>query len=285
MSIPHIVTDTTACLPPQIAAQYDIPIIPQIIHFGEQTFRSGVDLSLAEFMRRLRTGPDQPKTAAPPPEYFAQVFERLLSDGAPILCLHPSAEISGTVRSAQLAAQNFPQADIRVLDTRLIASPLGQLVSLAAALARQGLGADEIQAQVMALAGRARILFLVDTLDFLARGGRIGGAAALAGTLLQIKPILTLRDGKVEPLERSRTMARALQHLTSLVIRGYPADGTPGYLSILHADAETRARSLAADLHTRLALKDEIPIVDMPPAIVTHVGPGVLGAAFFTGAA
>ena len=126
-----IITDTTACLSPEIARRYDIPVIPQIVHFGEETFYEGVDMDAEAFMNRLKASAALPKTAAPPPELFVEQFRRWAPLGEPIVCLHPSAEISGTIRSVTVAAAEFPDADIRIVDTRLVACQLGTSVQVA----------------------------------------------------------------------------------------------------------------------------------------------------------
>jgi DegV family protein with EDD domain len=274
-----IITDTTAVLAPEVAAQYQIPIIPQLINFGSQSYAEGVDIDIATFMKKLQTSPELPKTSAPPPHYFTEVFERLVPLGEPILCIHPSSEVSGTVRSATLAAQDFPQADIRVIDTRLIASPLGTLVRLAAEWAAAGDSGDVIETRVRDLAKRCQLYFLVATLDYLAKGGRIGGASALIGNVLQVKPILMLKGGRVEPFGRERTMSRALARLKALVVEQYPRQQN-GYLTIMHAAVPDQARALADDLGQQLSLTN-VPIFDLPPAIITHGGPGLLAAGFF----
>jgi len=199
--------------------------------------------------------------------------------GEPILCIHPSGEVSCTVRSATLAARDFPRADIRVFDTRLIASPLATMVTLAAQWAEGGCEVDTIIARPRGLIGRAHVYFLVDTLRYLAMGGRIGGAAALLGSVLQVKPILTLRDGRVEMLERERTHRRAVARLKELVLQQIPGDGS-GYLAVMHGGVPDEAQALAAELRQELGLS-EVPILDVPPAIVTHGGPGILGVSFF----
>ncbi len=275
----QIITDTTAVLPPQVAVQYNIPVIPQLISFGEESFAEGVDIDIETFMQKLKAARQLPKTSAPPPELFVQAFERLVPLGEPILCIHPSAEVSGTVRSATVAALDFPHADIRVIDTRLIASPLGTLVQLAAQWAAAGLFVDAIEAQIKELARRCKIYFLVPTLEYLAKGGRIGGAAALLGTALQIKPILTLGDGRVEPFEKERTMKKALARLEALVGEQYPQH-TEGYLAVMHGGVPDQAQSLANDLARQLGLAS-VPIFNLPPAIITHGGPGVLAVGFF----
>jgi DegV family protein with EDD domain len=179
-----------------------------------------------------------------------------------------------------MAAKEFPGADIRVIDTRLVASPLGTLVQLSAEWAAAGLDADTIQTRLNEMIPRGHIYFLVATLEYLAKGGRIGGAAALVGSVLQIKPILTFRDGKVDLLERERTHKRALERLKELVTSQIP-EGKESYLTVLHAGVPEQGQALADDLRVRLKLQN-ITIHNMPPAIITHGGPGILGVAFFT---
>ncbi len=278
-----IIVDTLSSLPEALAQRYHIPIIPQVVCFGNASFLEGVEIDSATFLERLKTAPELPKTAAPPPELFVQAFKRLLPSGEPIMCIHPSAEISGTVRSATVAAADFPDADIRVIDTRVIAGGLYTMVRLAAEWAAAGEDADAIQARLRDLTARNRTYFLVDTLEFLAKGGRIGGAAALLGSLLHIKPILTLRDGRVDQLERERTRKAALARLNALVLEQIPRD-REGYLTVMHAGAPQRGQALADDLGDQLGLSD-VPLLDLPPAIVTHAGPGVLAVSFFVKAA
>lgn len=275
----HIITDTTSGLPAGFAARYNIPVIPQIINFGNESFYEGSEIDNATFMKRLKDCTELPKTAAPPPELFSKEFQRLVRSGEPILCIHPSAEVSGTVRSAIVAAQDFPEADIRVIDTRTIGSPMATLVQLAAEWAEDGVEADVIEKRLQDLIPRGRVYFLVATLEFLAKGGRIGGAAALVASVLQIRPILTLSDGRVETYEKERTYKNALSKLKQITIEQYPHQGN-GYLSIMHAAVPSQAQELAHDLGQKLGVQ-EIPILDVPPAIATHGGPGILAAAFF----
>ncbi len=277
-----IVTDSTACLSFETAQKYDIPIVPQMIHFGEESYLENVDLDNAAFMHKLRTSKELPKTAAPPPELFNRVFQRLVPLGEPVLCIHPSVEVSGTVRSATIAAMHYPQADIRIIDTRLIASPMGSIVEQAAIMAVEGQPVDVIVNQVGDLIRRARVYFLVSTLDYLARGGRIGNAAALLGSMLQIKPILTVRYGKVDQYEKERTHKRAIQRLIEIVCE-QSAGNHQKMISVMHADAPDEALHLARELQNRLYLDASPPICNVPPAIITHGGPGILAVGFFCG--
>jgi len=276
----HIITDTTSGLPEEISTQYHIPIIPQIIVFGEKSFFERTELDNATFMKMLRASKELPKTAAPPPELFIQEFDRLVPLGGTILCIHPSAEVSGTVRAALMAAKEFPGSDIRVIDTRTVGSPLATLVELAAEWASKGEPADAIEAKIQLMIPRNRIYFLVDTLEYLAKGGRIGGATALLGSMLKIKPILALSNGRVDQFEKERTQKNAIHRLFELVKLQAARNGE-AYISVMHAGIPELAREFASTLCSEFGLHS-IPILDVPPAIVVHGGPGILAAAFFT---
>lgn len=275
-----IITDTTSCLSPEFARRFEIPVIPQVINFGEESYLEGVNLDNATFMKKLRNSKELPKTAAPPPELFVREFQRLVPLGEPILCIHPSIEVSGTVRSAKVAALDFPQADIRVIDTRLIASPLGSIVEKAALWAAEGLPVDDIVTRIEELMKRARVYFLVSTLDYLAKGGRIGNASALLGSMLQIKPILTVRNGKVDQYEKERTHKRAVSRLVEIV-REQSNGNQQNMVTVMHADTPEEGKALARELQTQLNLPVTPSITDVPPAIVTHGGPGILAVGFF----
>lgn len=274
-----IITDTTSCLSEDFAQKYQIPIIPQVINFENESFYEGRDLTIEQFMERLGKSKNIPKTAAPPPELFIPEFARLANSAETILCIHPSSEVSGTVRSASVARQDFPQADIRIIDTRTVGSQLGTMVVLAATWAQDGVDADTIETRLKELIVRGRIYFLVPSLDFLQKGGRIGGAQALLGSVLQIKPILCLKDGRVDRYENERTQKRAYSRLTELVNEQYPRHQA-GYLSIMHAGVPDQGNTLAQELGKMLNLAD-VPVFNVPPAIVTHGGPGILAASFF----
>ena len=274
-----IVTDTTAGLPLKALEELGVAVLPQIIIFGEKSYRDDSELDTQTFLEKLRASSELPKTSAPPPNLFAPVFERLTAEGNTVVAVHPSDELSGTVKFAVVATQDFPDADIRVVDTRTIAAPMGNMVLLATKWAKDGLDADTIVARLEDLMGRQRLYFLVDTLEFLHKGGRIGGARALLGGLLQVKPILTIRDGRVEPFEQQRTKKRALARLQELVMEECPRS-EDAHLAVMHADAMETARVLAADLASAMGLSD-VPVYEMPPAIVVHAGPGVLGVGFF----
>jgi DegV family protein with EDD domain len=234
------------------------------------------------FMERLLASETLPQTAAPPPELFREHFERFVADGEPILCIHPSSKVSGTVRSASLARQAFPEADIRVMDTMAIGAPLGRMVVLAAEWAEAGATADTIWRQLQDMIPRLRIYFTVDTLEYLQRGGRIGGAKALLGNLLRIRPVLAWREGQVVPGVSERTTRRAIERLLSLACEQAPRDHDPLF-SVMHASAPDRASQIVERLRDEFGDNRELGIwvTNMAPAIVTHAGPGAVAVGFF----
>ncbi|MBN1439904.1 MAG: DegV family protein [Anaerolineales bacterium] len=275
----RIIADTTCALPRETTRKLNIPMLPQIIIFGEETYRDDSELDTAGFLTKLRASPVLPKTAAPPPALYAPVFKELLDQGDTILAVCPSAEVSGTLRSVQVAAQDFPGAPIHIVDMRTIAGMLGAAVLLADRWAKQGLGIEEILAKLETLKNRQRTYFVVDTLEYLHKGGRIGGASRLVGEVLQVKPILHILDGRVEAFEKQRTRKRALARLAELVAEECPK-GNDSFLCVMQADAQGAAEELAGGLRRQTGAQ-EIPIYELPPAIVTHGGPGTLAVGFY----
>jgi DegV family protein with EDD domain len=280
-----IIGDTTSGFPETSAKQYDIPIIPQVINIDGVSYLEGIDIDYLTFLARLATVHELPKTAAPYPKIFVETYRRFAPSKEPILCILPSAIVSGTVRSATVALQmaieqGLTDLDVRIIDTQLIASPVATLLKLAAEWAAAGMDVDTIEARVRNMARRGKIYFSVETLKYLAMGGRIGGAAALIGSALQVKPVLTFKDGQIEALEKVRTHKRAVDRLKELIMTQISRNGN-GFLSIMHAGVEDEAQELADEMRAKLGIS-EVPILAVPPAVVTHGGPGVLGVGFFT---
>ncbi len=278
----RIVTDTTCGLPFEVTQRLGIPMISQIINLGDRSFREGREIDSATFMQHLCERRVLPKTAAPYVNDFVEAFQELAGTGEPIVCIHPSSDVSGTVRSATLAKESFPAADIRVIDTRTVAGPLGMIVLEARRLAAAGAPADEVEAAVRAMMPRARIYFLVDTLEFLWRGGRIGGASALMGSLLQIKPILTFSNGRVEAFEKERTKRRAVNRIKE-VVAAETAHGDAARPSVMHTggDAIREAEAFSEEMKA-ITGAAEAMLMELPPAIATYAGPGALAIGFFT---
>jgi DegV family protein with EDD domain len=276
----RIVTDTTAVLSPEYLAAHHVENVPQIILFGEESFQEDYELSYAEFVRRLRASPQLPKTAAPPPGLLVEAYRRQLAEAQTVISIHPSTDVSGTVRSAMTAKDEaFPDADIRILDTRTVGSNLATMVMLAVEWSESGVTADEIMRRLQAMIPCSRIYFLVATLEYLQKGGRIGGAAALVGSVLQIKPILQLKDGRVEPLEKIRTHNHALERLKELVIAQCPRS-PDAHMSVMNADELEAAQRLAGELQSTFGF-DHVPIYNVGASITTHGGPGILAVGFF----
>ncbi len=276
-----IVADTTSCIPPAEAEQLGIPYLPQIIVFGEETYRDDTEMDPRTFLKRQRISQVLPKTAAPPPALYTPIYEDLISQGHTIIVIAPSAAVSGTVRSATVAAQDFPTADIRIIDSRTIAGGLGAMVKEADRWANEGLDADTIVQKVEDMASRHRIYFMVDTLEYLYKGGRIGAAKALFGSILQMKPILTFRDSQIQPYDSQRTQRRALARLKEITLEECPK-ASSAHLNIMHGDAEEVAHQTAEDLGAQLGIPvDEIPVYDLTPAILVHSGPGVIAVSYF----
>jgi len=274
-----IVADTTCGLPREQLAERRIPLIPQVVMFGEESYHDDKDLDTATFLKKLKESIDLPKTAAPEPPLYFPLFKDAQEKGESVIVVAPSAKVSGTVRSAETAAQDFLDLDVRVIDTKTISCNLGSLVLLASDMAEAGKSAGEIEAKLKQMIPRGRIYFLVDTLEYLQKGGRIGGAKALMAELLQIKPILQIVEGQVEPFEQQRTRRRAISRLVEIVDEQCPKNAE-AHLSVMHAEADVDTWELMTILKTRFGIAD-IPIYELPPAIVVHGGPKAMGVGFF----
>lgn len=274
-----IIADTVSCLSLKQAKELGVVMIPQIVEFGEESFRDDTEIDGPTFLQKQKTAPALPKTAAPPPALYEPYFRAAQEAGDTVLVICPSAEVSGTVRSVQVAAKDFPEADIRVIDTKSIAVGLGTLVETAVKWVREGKDADSIERELLAMAACERIYFLVDTLEYLKRGGRIGKARALIGSLLQMKPILSFREGHIEPVESQRTKRKAMARLLELILAECPK-GEISHIKLMHGNAEEDAAFLNEELRKALNL-EKIDLCFLPPAILVHSGPGALGVSFF----
>lgn len=284
----HIVTDSTADLPPGLVERegLDVTTVPLSVHFGSETFRDKVDLTSEEFFRRLATSPVLPTTSQPAVGDFEAVYRRLAADGVPICSIHISSRLSGTYQAAVLAAGGVAGegATVRVLDSLNASLGLGLLVIAAARLARDGAGLDAVAALVEQMTPHIHLIFVLDTLEYLQRGGRVGRAQALIGSLLSIKPILRLDEGVVAPLRRERTRARALETLVSLA--GELDRVTT--LGIIHSGAPADAVALAdrlAPIVRPPVARDQVHISEFGPVVGTHTGPGAVGFVAYTGPA
>src|SRR5512138_3611051 len=260
-----IVADTTCGLPHELLEERRIPIIPQVVMFGEESYHDDKNFDTTVFLQKLKDSKTLPKTAAPEPSLYFPVFEEARKKGDSVVVVAPTGKASGTVRSAQIAAQDFSDVDIRIIDTQTISCNLGSQVLVADDMAKAGSSADEIVAKLNSMIPCGRLYFVVDTLEYLARGGRIGGAKKLLAELLEIKPILQVKDGQVEPFEQQRTKKRAVARLIE-VAEEQCQGGENAHLCVIQVAAEAEAEALAADLKTRMGLP-EVLIYQLPPAI------------------
>lgn len=278
MSGVRIVTDSACDLTPDLAERCGIGIVPLTIRFGEDVLLDRRDLSPAEFWRRCRAEPTLPETAAPSPGAFCEAFERAAEGADAVLCLTISSRLSATYQSAVTASRTFTQVPVEVVDTQSVTMGQGLLAMSAADAARAGAPLAEIVARVNDEMLRTSVLGVVDTLDHLQRGGRIGGARALLGSMLSIKPVIAVHDGVVAQESRQRTRTRSLQYLADKVRQSAPLVR----LAV--------ANGAAPDLDALLSMLDsaevehEMVVVDLGPVVGTHAGPGTVGVCYLVAA-
>lgn len=270
-----IVTDSASDLTPVRAAAAGIALVPLLVRFGEREFQHGVDLTAADFYRRLaEPGAPFPTTAAAGPGTFRQVFdERLDAGAASVVCLTVGGKLSASLTSAEIARDALPAGTVRVVDTETASMAQGLLALLAADLAREGADADRIVETVERRRADASVFVVLHTLDYLKRGGRISAARAAIGSLLSIKPIITIRNGEVEVADRPRTGRRARERLVELITAA-PLDR----IEILHAQADD-VEGFAGELAAIAGIDRGALGVDLiGPSVAAHVGPGAYGA-------
>ncbi|GAB2627231.1 DegV family protein [Streptomyces capparidis] len=269
-----IVTDSTAYLPPEAVERYRVAVVPLTVVLGDEALEEVTEVSakaVAHALQRRR----RVTTSRPGPGDFAAAYRAAAEAGATeVVSLHLSSELSGTYESACLAAAGAP-VPVRVVDTRMVAMALGHAVLTAAETARAGGSADEVVAAAADRAAGTSAFFYVDTLDHLRRGGRIGAAQALLGSALAVKPLLHLADGRIQPLEKVRTAARAIARLEEISVER--AGTAPVDVTVHHLAAADRAEDLAARLRTRVPGLAELTVLEVGAVIGAHVGPGLLG--------
>ena len=274
-----VVLDSTADLPDPERRHPNWRFVPLYVRFGDDVFRDYVDLAPADFYARLRSRGVQPRTSQPTPADFTAMYESL-AEYDRIVSVHVAAKLSGTYESARMGAAALERANVTVVDS---ASASGGIVVLADAIQRRlerGTAEDEIDALVARFKRESGLLFTVDTLDYLVRGGRVGKAAGFAGELLSVKPILAIRDGEVVPLKRVRGRAKALAEFERLFAEG-SVDSTTLHVGVAHADAEAEAEELVARLQ-RARPRASVDFFGMlGPVVGTHAGPGTLGLFWF----
>ena len=266
-----VVTDSTADLPADWRERYDIEVVPLKVLFGEETFRDGVDMDNQQFFARLATSTRLPTTSAPSPGEFAQVYERLAKDYAGCISIHIGAQLSATAESARVGAQTVEGFRVEVIDSETVTMPMAFLCKVAA----ESAGLDEATAAVKKRIPGCRVLALLDTLRYIEMGGRVSRAQAMIGTMLDLKPLLLVKDREIKSVDRVRTRSRAIPRM----IEFFESDTPVEYVGVMHAQAPEDAEQIAAGLrnhHPDL----EIPIGQIGCVLGTHTGPKALGVVY-----
>lgn len=275
-----IVTDSAADLPEDLLVKYGISVVPLNIYFGEEAYLDGVNLSPQQFYDKLRSYPKLPKTSQPAPGVFMEVYRELLQQDKQIISIHLSSTLSGTVQSARMAKEILSDsADIGVIDSFSASMGTGLMVLEAARLVQLGKTKEEIITEVEKLKGSMRLIGVIDTLEYLHKGGRIGKAQALLGFLLNVKPLLVFRDGELDSLGKARGRGKAWQMLIEYMKEEIKSQDTI-CLSIMHAQALEEAKRVEGMMRDNFSCQ-EILLTCMGSTIGTHLGPGIVALAYY----
>ena len=276
-----VVTDSTCDLPRELTKEHNIQIVPQVLIMGTKTWRDGVDIDPPAFYELLQTSSDFPASSQPSVPDFTEVFSRLAKDVDGIAAILVSDELSGTLNSARMAKESLPDVPIEIVDTRSVSMQLGFIVLAAARAAAAGADLQTVADTARAMIGHASVYFVVDTLEYLHRGGRIGAASRLFGTALNLKPLLAIKDGIVQPVTKVRSRRKALATLFQLLDE--ELDGKERIqMSVLHIAEPEEADRLAEQLVDRYHPAEMIR-TECGPVVGTHAGPGTLGVAYYAG--
>lgn len=274
-----VVTDSTAYLPPELAQMYGIHAVPQVLMLDGKTWRDGVDIDPPAFYELLRSSSSFPTTSQVSRVDFQNLFTELSQEVEGIAAILVSADISGTIDSARAAAESLPDVAIEILDSRGISMKLGFPVLAAARVAAAGGGLPEVIEAARALIPKIRLYFVVDTLEYLHRGGRIGGASRLLGSALNLKPILEFWDGTVQPVAKIRTRRKALDKVHDL-IEEQLAGRENVHMAVLDVASPEEAAEFMEQLRARFRPVEMLK-VECSPVVGAHAGPGTVGVAFY----
>jgi len=283
MSKVAVVTDSTTYLPADLVKKHNISVAPQVLIWGEQTYKDGVEIQSGEFFTRLKTAKVMPTTSQVAVVSFQEIFQNLVSQDYEVLAVLVSSKLSGTVQSAIQAKELIGAAGekVHIVDSQSVAMALGfQAITVARAI-EGGASLSEAKTLAEKLHAYTGVFFAVDTLEFLHRGGRIGGAQRFLGTMLNMKPILAIQDGRVEGVERIRTKSKALDRVLEMVTEKCKGK-SPVRLATLHANAADEAKALLARAEKELNPTESI-FTEVSPTVGTHAGPGTVGLAFMAG--
>ena len=273
----RIVTDSASDLSPELAQRWNITVIPCYVLVGDQTFRDGVDISADEFYSRLAANSRLPTTAQPSVADFQSVYQELLGQGHQVVSVHISGKLSGTINSAEQAKATMGDDNagrIQIVDSQLASIPLGLVAIRAAQLAEDSGSHTDIADQLRRETSLTQGFFVVDTLEYLRKGGRIGKAQAFVGSVLNVKPILTIKDGEAHPLERPRNRDRALRRIVELASQHAPLR----QLAVIYSTEPEQAEALRGRL-SGLLNPEEVVTARFGPTLGTYLGPRALGVA------
>jgi DegV family protein with EDD domain len=276
-----IITDSTAYLPQEMLDSLEISVVPLTLNWDGVSYRDGIDILPDEFYTRLAKSDTLPTTSQSTVGDYSTVYERLIAQDRDILVLPISSGISGSVNSAIQAAKLYPNAAIEILDTKLVSMALGFQVLAAARAAEKGASLAECKDIACEAYNHIGVYFVVDTLKYLHAGGRIGGAKRFMGTALRIKPVLEIRDGKIEAVKSVISMKKAVEAMVELVEKDI-AGRTPVRVSVFHALAETEAKELLELIVKKFNAEEGI-LSYVSPVVGSHVGPGTLSIAYMAG--
>jgi len=273
-----IVTDSTADLPAELANELGITVVPLYLCFGETVYRDRVDISEDNFYERLLQDPIHPTTTQPTPQDFAEVYQQLSSEADGIVSIHISEKLSGTCSSALLGKKLIENGcPIEVVDSKTTSMALGLIVVAAATIAKNGKTVRHVVEEVRQLVADVQLLVLFDTLKYLAKGGRIGKAKSLLGSVLNVKPMLTIRDGEFIPVSQVRSRSKGIE-----ILFNFAKDATDiEDIAIIHSTTRDEADSLVSRIGSILPQK-QVRITRLGPALGVHGGPGVLAVAYRT---
>jgi DegV family protein with EDD domain len=267
-----LVTDSTSDLPRTLRNQYGIAVVPLSVTFGSDSFEDGVNITPLQFLDRLGRASELPKTSQPPSSKFAAVFADAIDKGMDVLCVTVSSELSGTYNSARIAAQGFDPERIRVVDSRSTTMQLGWIVVDAARAVENGADLSAAEQRAISAIGRSSCFAMLQTLDYVYKGGRIGRASHMVGSALGIKPILSFVDGVLTPIERVRTWKRALARAVELA----SALGTPTDIAVVHSDNQKDAETIAETFRQKFP-EANIVVDWVGSTMTTYAGPGAIG--------
>lgn len=274
-----IVTDSTVDLSKEEIEKYGIRVVPLSISFESETFLDRIDITPKEFMEKMKLSNELPKSSQPPAGEFAKLYDELGSDGSTVLSIHMTGNMSGTVRSAESAAE-MSTANVKVVDSRFISKALSFQVVEAAKMAMEGKKLDEILQRLEKIRKETNLFVVVDTLENLVKGGRIGKGRALIGSLLNIKPIASLEGGEYTPVTKVRSHSQVAKYLASQFVEDVKGKTIRG-VGLTHADGQELAQKLKSRI-IELTGYDAIEIEETTPIISTHTGPGAIGFMYYT---